>query len=128
MGLWLLLFHWAPTALHPPIHLAWVGLLTLVGIWASSRSEAWFGKVDPRETVIDEVVGQQITYWGLVSLDWKSLALGFILFRLFDIWKPYPIKKVEGLGGGTGIMLDDVLAGIYALLVLLIVRKTFHWM
>jgi phosphatidylglycerophosphatase A len=126
--LWIGLHRWYPATLQAPIHVAWIALLTLIGIWASTRSENWFGKVDPRETVIDEVVGQQIAYLGLISFDWKSLLAGFILFRLFDVWKPFPIKKVQDLHGGTGIVLDDVVAGAYAWVVVLALRKFFHWM
>lgn len=125
--LWVALHLWFPSALRIPTHLALILVLTVVGIWASTRSESWFGKVDPSETVIDEIVGQQITYLGLVSLDWKSLALGFFLFRLFDVWKPFPIRKIEKLRGGTGIVMDDVAAAIYAFIVLFAVRKFLHW-
>ena len=124
--LWLALFRWAPSMLHLPFHLALIAVLTVAGTWASTRSETWFGRIDPSETVIDEVIGQQIAYVGLTILDWKSLALGFILFRLFDVWKPFPIKKIQDLHGGTGIVMDDVAAGIYAWLVLFLVRRFFH--
>ncbi|MGB7622563.1 MAG: phosphatidylglycerophosphatase A [Terriglobia bacterium] len=129
VGLWLVLYRWYPASLHIPAHLALILALTIVGIWASTRSESWFGEIDPHQTVIDEVVGQQITYLGLLSpaISWKSLALGFFLFRLFDVWKPYPIRKIQDLHGGTGIVLDDVAAGIYAFIVLLAVRKLFGW-
>lgn len=129
VGLWLALQRWFPFSLTIPAHLGLILGLTLVGIWASTRSESWFQEVDPHQTVIDEVIGQQITYLGLLApvIPWKSLILGFFLFRLFDIWKPYPIRKIQDLHGGAGIVLDDVGAGIYAFLVLLAVRKFLHW-
>lgn len=128
VALWVLLHRWFPAALQIPYHLVLIAVLTVVGIWASTRSEIFFGEVDPQRTVIDEVVGQQIAYLGLLSFDWKSLLLGFILFRLFDIWKPYPIRKIQAWRGGVGIVMDDVGAGLYALFVLFAVRKLFHWM
>ena len=89
--------------------------LTIVGIWAATRAEPLLGRKDPGPVVIDEVVGQLITflfvpfYAGL----WAIVA-GFLAFRLFDIWKPYPIRRLEALESGLGIMADDVLAGAYA--------------
>jgi phosphatidylglycerophosphatase A len=76
---------------------------------------------DPQIVVVDEVAGQLICYLGLATprtfaLDWKYLLLGFILFRVFDIWKPFPARQAESLPGGLGIMADDWIAGIYAAL------------
>jgi phosphatidylglycerophosphatase A len=129
VGLWLALQRWFPVSLTIPAHLGLILGLTFVGIWASTRSESWFQEVDPHQTVIDEVIGQQITYLGLLSpvISWKSLVLGFFLFRLFDVWKPYPLRRIQDLHGGAGIVLDDVGAGLYAFLVLLVVRKFLHW-
>jgi phosphatidylglycerophosphatase A len=77
--------------------------------------------------VIDEVAGQLISYLGLATpkafaLNWKYLLLGFILFRVFDIWKPFPARQAESLPGGLGIMADDWIAGIYAALGLWMAR------
>jgi phosphatidylglycerophosphatase A len=78
---------------------------------------------DPQFVVIDEVSGQMITYFfPFTVLNWKSLVLGFILFRVFDIWKPFPARQAESLPGGLGIMADDWIAGIYAALGLWIAR------
>jgi phosphatidylglycerophosphatase A len=89
--------------------------LTLVGVWASTRTEAVLGRKDPGVVVIDEVVGQLITYaFAPVVLGGWAIVLGFVLFRLFDIWKPYPVRRLEALESGLGIMADDVLAGFYA--------------
>jgi phosphatidylglycerophosphatase A len=72
---------------------------------------------DPKIVVVDEVVGQWVTLFGL-ELGWGGLLAGFLLFRLMDIWKPFPIRRLEAIGGGWGVMLDDLLAGIYAYAVL----------
>jgi phosphatidylglycerophosphatase A len=91
------------------------GLVTLTGIWAASVTERLKGRKDPGVVVIDEVAGQLITflYVPFGAGKWTLMA-GFLLFRLFDIWKPYPIRRLEILESGLGIMADDVLAGFYA--------------
>ena len=87
---------------------------TLVGIPAATMVAREAGREDPGFVVIDEVAGQWIS---LIALrpDWKHAVLGLLLFRLFDIWKPWPVRKLEELPEGTGIMLDDVAAGVLAL-------------
>jgi phosphatidylglycerophosphatase A len=98
--------------------------LLIVGIWASSRVEHLWGH-DAQRIVIDEVVGQMITFGiaaGRYQLSAFYILLGFGLFRLFDIWKPFPIRRLEGLKGGLGVIADDVGAGLYALAVLTLVR------
>jgi phosphatidylglycerophosphatase A len=91
------------------------------GVYTSSVTERYLKKKDPSIIIIDEWVGQWITLLFLhKSLKWGLVA--FALFRLFDIWKPYPIKTIEKIQGGWGIMLDDVVAGVYALLVLSVLR------
>jgi len=91
-------------------------IATLAGIPASTIVAREAGREDPGLVVIDEVAGQWIA---LIAMrpDWKHAALGLVLFRLFDIWKPWPVRKLEALPGGTGIMLDDVAAGVLALVV-----------
>ncbi|OPX39061.1 MAG: hypothetical protein B1H12_00805 [Desulfobacteraceae bacterium 4484_190.2] len=84
-----------------------------VAIWASGRSEELLGHSDPSEVVVDEVAGFLLTMF-LLPLSWLTLGLGFVLFRVFDIFKPYPIKQAEKLRGGLGIVTDDLVAGIYA--------------
>ena len=93
------------------------GAVTLIGIPASSTVARESGVKDPGFVVIDEVAGQLIALLG-VPLDWKYLLAGFILFRSFDILKPFPLRRLEKLPGGAGIMLDDVGAGLYALVLL----------
>lgn len=90
-------------------------LLTSIGIWSASRTEKILNQKDSGIIVIDEVVGQLITY---LFVPFRSgifiICAGFLLFRLFDIWKPYPIKSFESLKAGLGVVADDVVAGIYA--------------
>jgi phosphatidylglycerophosphatase A len=108
---------------------AWTGLpvtvaIALAGVWCASRVAKFSGKEDPQFVVIDEVSGQHITYlFSLTLLDWKYLLLGFILFRVFDIWKPFPARQAEDLPSGLGIMADDWMAGIYAALGLWLARS-----
>lgn len=92
--------------------------VTLVGIWAASRTERVLQKKDPSVVVIDEVAGQMIALlsWPFMAHSGWTIISAFLLFRLFDIWKPYPIRRLEGLESGLGIMADDVLAGVYALI------------
>ncbi len=87
----------------------------LLGIWASGRSIPLLGSSDPSEAVVDEVMGQLITFLFIpFFMSWPFILAGFLLFRLFDVWKPYPIRQLEALPGGLGICADDVLAGVYA--------------
>ncbi len=90
--------------------------VTLIGIPASTIVARESGRKDPGFVVMDEVAGQLIALI-LATPDWQHAALDLLLFRLFDIWKPWPIRKLEALPEGTGIMLDDVAAGILALIV-----------
>lgn len=89
--------------------------LTLAGVWAATRAEKLLGRKDPGAVVIDEVAGQLITFLAVpFNAGWKTVLAGFLAFRLFDIWKPYPVRSLESLPSGLGIMADDVLAGAYA--------------
>ena len=96
-----------------------ISLVTIAGTWAATRAEKLMQRKDPSAVVIDEVAGQMIAlltgpFW---PPTWWSIFSAFILFRLFDIWKPYPIRRFEALESGLGIMADDLVAGIYALIV-----------
>ena len=91
--------------------------LISVAVLTSDLSGKLLGRRDPSEIVIDEVAGFSVTLF-LLSLSWLNLLLGFLLFRLFDISKPFPIRRLERVKGGFGIVLDDLLAGIYANLAL----------
>ena len=126
-------------------------LLGLAGVWASHVAADYVGIKDPQFVVIDEVAGQHLTlllplipiampnlqnlqshmdlsiyaiFDTLCLVNWKYLLTGFILFRIFDIWKPYPVRRLENLPGGWGIMADDWLAGVYAAILL---RVALHF-
>jgi phosphatidylglycerophosphatase A len=93
-------------------------LLFFPAVWAADVTARDLGAKDPGLIVVDEVVGQWITMAGATHLNWRSWLLGFVLFRAFDITKPFPIRRLENLPGGWGIVSDDALAGVYAALVL----------
>jgi phosphatidylglycerophosphatase A len=97
-------------------------IVTLIGIPASTIVARESGRVDPGLVVIDEVAGQWIA---LIAIrpEWQHAVLALVLFRLFDIWKPWPIRRLEALPEGTGIMLDDVAAGALALAVGLLLAR-----
>jgi phosphatidylglycerophosphatase A len=122
--------------------------LATVGVWAASRVASYSGIEDPQFVVIDEVAGQHLTlilplipvalprltehfdfstyaiFSALSLVNWKYLLLGFILFRVFDIWKPFPVRQLERLPRGWGIMADDWMAGVYAAILL---RVALHF-
>jgi phosphatidylglycerophosphatase A len=96
-------------------YLLLVTAVVLVGIWAATRAEPLLGRKDPGVVVVDEVAGQLITFVFVpAGAPWWVLGAGFVAFRVFDMWKPYPIRRLEALESGLGIMADDVLAGAYA--------------
>jgi phosphatidylglycerophosphatase A len=97
--------------------------VTIVGTWAASHVEKLSGKKDPGKVVIDEVAGQLValTTMPMDVETWWTIILAFGLFRLFDIIKPYPARRLESLQGGLGIMADDLVAGVYAALVVALV-------
>jgi phosphatidylglycerophosphatase A len=129
-------------------------LLGAIGVWSASRTAAYARIEDPQFVVIDEVAGQHLAlllplipialphltahmdfsvfaiFFALSLVNWKYLLLGFILFRVFDIWKPWPVHRLEKLPGGWGIMADDWMAGIYAAILLRVALHfgllTFH--
>lgn len=86
--------------------------VTAVGLVAIPRVERLEHRKDPSLVVIDEVAGMWLSMIGW-PLTWGWLAAGFLLFRLFDVWKPFPIRRVEAWPGGWGVMADDVLAAVY---------------
>jgi phosphatidylglycerophosphatase A len=112
----------------PFAELAWMTAVAAIamlaiGIPASTIVARESGRKDPQIVVADEVVGQWIAFIAAPA-GWKYALLGLLLFRIFDIWKPPPIRRIEFLPEGWGIMLDDVAAGIYALIVVQLLR---HW-
>ncbi len=103
-----------------PMWLQIIGLpvLFVVAIWsaqavAETQRHVTAGKIDPQEIVIDEVMGMAVTL-AFMLLSFKTIALGFLLFRIFDVTKPFPVRRFEKLPGGWGIVMDDVMAGVYA--------------
>jgi phosphatidylglycerophosphatase A len=111
------------------VELVVIATVTLIGIWAASRSERVLQLKDPGKVVIDEVAGQLIALMAVpLTLVGPPILVivAFILFRFFDIVKPYPARKLESLHGGLGIMLDDVVAGLYAALVVMLIASV-HW-
>jgi phosphatidylglycerophosphatase A len=115
--LWTAVAHFTPVGLRTPIAMALAILVTLVGIPAATLVARASAAKDPQFVVIDEVAGQLIALIA-VPLAWKTFLAGFILFRIFDILKPPPVRQLERLPEGTGIVLDDVAAGLYALVVM----------
>jgi phosphatidylglycerophosphatase A len=112
------LFYFESVTMVVPM-LLWVAELTLIvsafGVWAAEKVSLECGVKDPQFVIVDEVSGQLLTYLlALGPVSWKYLLLGFILFRVFDIWKPFPARQAESLPGGWGIMADDWIAGVYA--------------
>jgi len=106
---------------------SWVALLAL-GIWAGDRLEPVFGRSDDGRIVVDEVVGQLLAYapllFPLPRTDFPALVTGFVLFRLFDVWKPGPVRWAERrFKGGLGVMMDDVVAGALAACVLAVLLR-----
>jgi len=102
----------------PLLHAGLLLLLCIVGVPACTSAERAAGEHDPGWVVLDEVLGMGVALWALplqpVEYRPYLVLMAFILFRLFDIWKPYPIRRLQDLKGGWGIMMDDLLAGIYA--------------
>ena len=105
------------------MQLAFSAVVFVIGWYVSANTQRELGRIDPGEVVIDELCGYLVAMTGH-PISFVSILCGFLLFRLFDIWKPWPIRSVEKkLQGGAGIMLDDVLAGIYANVLALILLK-----
>ncbi|HEY6121955.1 MAG TPA: phosphatidylglycerophosphatase A [Pyrinomonadaceae bacterium] len=99
------------------IELTVITVVTLVGIWAASRTEKLAGRKDPGKVVIDEVAGQLIALLPVFARfdpGWVNVIFAFLLFRFFDIIKPYPARRLESLESGLGIVADDLVAGAYA--------------
>ena len=100
--------------------IAAIVIIFFLGVWAAGQSEKFFGRTDPRHVVVDEVAGQMMAFLLAPHATWKILLLGFGLFRLIDVTKPFPAGRAERLPGGWGIMVDDMIAGSYALVALVL--------
>ncbi len=99
------------------VQLVAIVAIFVAGSWGGSIAERHFGRTDPGQVVIDEVMGMLITLF-MNPVGWKGALAGFLLFRLFDVIKPYPANRLEHLHGGVGVMADDAMAAVYANLVL----------
>jgi phosphatidylglycerophosphatase A len=119
IALWLIPF--SQTALFGTV----VAVVAL-GIWAGERVERALGVKDPGVIVIDEVAGMMLSVLTLPRTV-PVLLTAFVLFRVFDIWKPYPARASQSFSGGFGVMVDDLIAGFYALLVLVASRAVLGW-
>jgi phosphatidylglycerophosphatase A len=86
--------------------------LFAVGAWAGNVAERYFGGIDPGPVVIDEVMGMLITLM-FVPVSWAGALLGFLIFRVLDVFKPWPARQLENLHGGVGVMADDAMAAVY---------------
>jgi phosphatidylglycerophosphatase A len=101
----------------PLIDLVVIAALFAAGTWSGTHAERHFGGTDPGAGVIDEVVGMLVTLWALPAT-WIVAVIGFFVFRLLDVVKPWPAGRLETLHGGLGMMADDVMAAVYSNLVL----------
>jgi phosphatidylglycerophosphatase A len=104
----------------PVFEVALILVLFAAGIWAGTTSERYFGGIDPGPIVMDEVVGMLITL-AFIPVSITGALIGFLLFRVFDVIKPFPAGRFEKLHGGLGVMADDAMAAIYANIALRIV-------
>jgi len=112
----------------PLVVLVAILAVTLVGIWAATRTEELSDRKDPGKIVVDEVAGQLIALFPLTLFTrWSTLTviISFILFRFFDIVKPYPANRLQELNGGAGVMFDDLVAGVYGAVIVSIVLRIF---
>lgn len=101
-----------------------IAIFTALGIWSANVMESTWGK-DPSKVVVDEMVGVWIPLLAADVTKPYSVILAFVLFRLFDIYKPLGIRRMESLKGGLGVMMDDIVAGVYSLILLLGLRWLF---
>ena len=96
------------------VNLVTLVLFCLLGIWACNRAVKIFQDKDPQKAVVDEVMGQLLVFLFVpFGINFYFVLAGFLLFRLFDIWKPYPIDSLQGLPAGIGVCADDLVAGVY---------------
>jgi len=105
--------------LHWIFRFIFVAVLVGVAVYVSGRAEEIYGKKDDQRIVIDEIAGFLVAMLP-VAINFLNLALAFVLFRIFDIWKPYPLRKFQEFPGGWGVVVDDIGAGIYAAAILIL--------
>ena len=107
------LLRWWQTPLAPVTEIVLIAALFAAGVWAATTAERYFGGIDPGPIVLDEVVGMLITL-AFIPVGPSGAIAGFFLFRVFDVVKPFPARRLEALHGGLGVMADDAMAAIYA--------------
>ena len=115
--IYFLTYRWSASA-----QIALLGAITIVGVWAAHEAERHFGREDPGAVVIDEVAGQLLTLF-LLGVGALGATLGFLVFRVLDVVKPWPARQLEALPGGLGIMADDLMAGAYGWILLLLASR-----
>lgn len=118
--------HWAGS---PAFELALIAFLFAIGVWSGNAAERHFGGVDPAPVILDEVVGMLITL-ALIPVNLPGAIVGFLLFRLLDVIKPWPANRMEALPGGLGVMADDAMAALYGNVVmrLLVAMTPAGWL
>lgn len=109
----------------PLLYVLLVVAISALGVWAANKAEPIYGKKDPGQIVIDEIAGFFVTMF-LLPTTWQWIAAAFFTFRLFDVWKPGPIRGLQRLPAGWGIMIDDILAGALGCVVLHAIRLTIN--
>ena len=107
-------------------HATAIVVLFIVGAWSGGIAERHYGTTDPSVVVIDEVMGMLITLF-LNPVGWTGAFAAFLLFRIFDVVKPYPSNQLERLPGGVGVMADDAMAAVYANLALRAILASLNW-
>jgi phosphatidylglycerophosphatase A len=121
------LFVWALLPSSPNVQAAAILVTFAAGAWAGTVAERHFGGTDPGPVVIDEVMGMLVTLF-MHPVGWGGALAAFLLFRAFDVLKPYPADRLEQLPGGLGVMADDLMAAIYANLVLWGFLSVIAWL
>jgi phosphatidylglycerophosphatase A len=106
------------------VEVSLIVILFAVGVWAGTSAERYFGGIDPGPIVLDEVVGMLITL-AFIPVGWTGIVAGFVLFRIFDVLKPFPAARLEKLHGGLGVMADDAVAAVYANVSLRVLQAIF---
>jgi phosphatidylglycerophosphatase A len=128
VGMFLLLTRVAAGTVLVAVVLVLILAFTVAGIWAGTRTEQLCGRKDPGKVVVDEVAGQFVALFPLTLVTrWSTAAVivSFILFRFFDIVKPYPANRLQEMNGGAGVMFDDLVAGVYGAAIVSIFLKVF---
>ena len=118
-GLWLLLFHFLPLSSLFCITLFLIVLFAIVGVWATGKLQMFWGD-DPSRVVVDEIVGVWVPL--LLATCWQEALVALVLFRFFDIVKPFGIRSLDERKGAVWVMADDILAGVYSAVILGIIK------